>query len=153
ALAAAVSLIAGLALAAFLVAWLAPPAQPDVSKYKFTSIARDEAQEIEPEWSPDSKSIAYVMPVHGLDQIFTRVVGSGDAAQLTHCTRACTRPFWSADGSTIYYTSENATWAIAASGGTPEKVLDGYMAALHPDGKTIVDFHDGKGWVGSLKNG
>lgn len=68
AIAAAASLIAVFALAA----WLAPPAQPDLSKYSFAPITREEAPEVNPKWAPDGKSIGYNAFLHGVEQVFTK---------------------------------------------------------------------------------
>ena len=56
-------LAAALALGAGLAAQLIRPAPADLSGYKFTRIARDEATERSPTWSPDGKSIAYTLDV------------------------------------------------------------------------------------------
>jgi Tol biopolymer transport system component/tRNA A-37 threonylcarbamoyl transferase component Bud32 len=144
----AASLIGGLAIAT----WLAPPAQPDLSKYKFTPIARDEAGETKPTWSPDGKSIAYDVLLHGVIQVFTKVVGSKETVQLTHCVTNCRVGFWSHDGAAVYYISEeNALWSVPASGGPPERVLDNASGAmLHPDGHTLLFWREGKLWAASL---
>ena len=145
---------AGLVLGAGLAALLIQPAPADFSAYKFTPISRDEATERFPRWSPDGKSIAYTADIHGMDQVFTKAVGSRDTTQLTHAKDSCTYPFWSPDGSTVYYESHGDLWAVGASGGTPELVREQAGAvALHPDGRTLVFSRDGKMWAGELKGG
>jgi serine/threonine protein kinase len=147
AIATAVCLIAALALAI----WLTPPAQPNLSKYIFTPIAREEAPEVNPKWSPDGKSIAYNAIIHGIGQIFTKVVGAAEAVQVTHCPDYCSLRFWSPDGAAVYYLSGNNLWSVAVSGGTPELALENVSAVcLHPDGHTLIFVRDGKGWIGSL---
>ncbi len=143
----AACLIIGAALALLLL----PPQQNDISKYTFTPIARDEKMEIEPNWSPDGKSIAYIVVIHGIRQVFTKTIGGPDAAQLTKSAKSCAWPFWSPDGSTIYYTTTKGLWAVGASGGTPELVLENVASAtIHPDGKTFAFLRDGRLWVGPL---
>jgi eukaryotic-like serine/threonine-protein kinase len=145
---AAACLIAGAALALILL----PAPQTDVSAYKFTPLARDERMEISPDWSPDGKSIAYSVIIHGVGQMFTKTIGSPGAAQLTKSADSCTWPFWSTDGSTIYYTTTKGLWAIGAAGGTPELVLEKVLSATnHPDGRTFAFIRDGKLWAGRLK--
>jgi eukaryotic-like serine/threonine-protein kinase len=145
---AAAGLVAGLAVAALLT----HPAQADLSAYKFTPISREEATEMYPAWSPDGKSIAYNAIIRGVLQVFTKAVGSPDAAQLTHATNDCAGPFWSPDGTAIYYGYRGGLWAVGASGGTPELVKDNAEAAtLHPDGKTLVFRRGSKAWIGTLK--
>ncbi len=149
-LAVAVSLAAGIALAA----WLNPSRQADLSKYKFTPIARDEATELHPAWSPDGNSIAYLANVHGIAQVFTRVVGSTETAQLTHSAKSCDQPFWSPDGAAIYFTSDHDLWAVASSGGAPQRLLDKVSGpTLHPGGNTVLFQRDGRLWIASLKGG
>jgi Tol biopolymer transport system component/tRNA A-37 threonylcarbamoyl transferase component Bud32 len=126
----------------------------DLSTYKLTPLAREEIPEQNPDWSPDGKSIAYEAVVHGVVQVFTRVAGGTENAQLTHCDRDCTHPFWSPDGTTVYYSLNGDLWSVPASGGRPERALENATkSALHPDGKTIVFPRDGKLWLGSLAGG
>ena len=143
-------LVTGAALTRFLGP---PPATgPDLSAYRFTAIAHDAAEERAPKWSPDGKSIVYTARVHGIMQVFTKVVGSPDAAQLTKTEEDCTLPFWSPDGATIYYVSRRSLQSVPASAGTPQSVLEGVdSAALHPDGATLAFERLGKIWLGSLK--
>jgi serine/threonine protein kinase len=135
-------LAAGLAVGAALVVFLTSKPKemgPNLSSYKFTPISRDEATESQPTWSPDGKSIVYLAIIHGVQQVFTRVLGSLEAAQLTKGEKQAINPHWSPDGSTIYYESNNGIWAVAAAGGTPELVFDHATGfALHPDGKTFI---------------
>ena len=143
-------------LGAGLAALLIRPAPADLSAYKFTPIARAEAMELFPAWSPDGKSIAYTAQINGINQIFTKTLGAldVDAAQLTHASASCDQPFWLPDSAIIYYSSRGDLWAVPASGGTPELIMDNAAApALHPDGKTLVFQRDGNTWVGSLRGG
>jgi serine/threonine-protein kinase len=145
---------AGLALGLGLAALLIRPPGADFSAYKFKSIARDEATERYPKWSPDGKSIAYTAEIHGVYQIFMKGIDSSDTAQLTHAADSCTQPFWSPDGATIYYISHGDLWSVGASGGTPELAMENASsAALHPDGKTVAFLRDGKLWAGPLRGG
>ena len=81
-------------LGAGLAALLIRPAPADLSAYKFTPIARAEAMELFPAWSPDGKSIAYTAQINGINQIFTKTLGAldVDAAQLTHASASCDQP-------------------------------------------------------------
>jgi serine/threonine protein kinase/Tol biopolymer transport system component len=146
--------LAGLLLGAGLAALAIHPAATDLSAYRFTPISRDEASEMYPVWSPDGKSIAYLADIHGIYHVFVKAVGSADTTQLTHGKDNCESLFWSPDGGTIYYASHGNLWAVGASGGTPEVVMEkaGSMA-LHPDGKTLVFNRQGKMWAGEVKGG
>jgi eukaryotic-like serine/threonine-protein kinase len=124
---------AGLVLGAVLAAPLVQPAPADFSEYKFTALSRDEATERFPRWSPDGKSIVYTANVHGIDQLFTKAVGSRDTTQLTHAKDTCAFPSWSPDGSIVHYESNGNLWAVSASGGNPEVVKENVgAAALFP---------------------
>jgi hypothetical protein len=132
---------------------LRQPAGADLARYKFTPIAQADAEERAPSWSPDGTSIAYTTRVHGILQVFTRVVGS-NAAQLTRAGQDCSSPFWSPDGSTVYYISGRKLWSVPASGGAAQTVLDAVdAAALHRDGNTLAFQRDRRVWIGSLRGG
>jgi Tol biopolymer transport system component len=155
ALSAAVSLVGGGALAV----WLTPPPQAP-SHFKFIRIAGGEdlppmeQAPGSPAWSPDGKRIAYLARVHGVIQVFTTVIGSPAATQLTHSAKSCSSPIWSPDGATIYYLTEGGLWRTADSGGAPERVIDKVTAAiLHPDGNTVLFQRGGKMWVTPLSGG
>ena len=131
---------------------LLPAPGPDISSYSFTPLSRQDATERWPVWSPDGNSIAFLTSVHGILQVFTKSIDRTDAAQLTRSTSDCGIPFWAPDGSTIYYVSRGSLWAVPASGGTPELVLDKTgNATIHPDGTTLAFVRGGKLWVTSLK--
>ena len=150
-----VGLAAGLvALGAGMADLFIRPAPADLSAYKFTAISRDEATERYPAWSPDGKTIAYTANIHGTYQVFTKALGASDTAQLTHATASCAAPAWSPDGATIYYSSGGGLWAVGASGGASELVMEkAARSALDPDGKTLVFLRGGKTWIAPLKGG
>jgi len=147
---AAAGLIAGL-IGALL--WI-PPSNPDFSAYKFTPISHEGMENRFPVWSPDGKRIAYISRIRGIEQVFTRSVGSSDAAQLTKATADCLDPLWSGDGAAVYYISGGNLWSVAASGGAAQLVLEhADFATIHPDGKTLLFARGGKLWVTSLHGG
>ena len=57
-----------------------------------------------PAWSPDGKTLAYVAPVDGILQVFTRSEGSLPY-QVTRTRFDASNPFWSPDGARIYFHS------------------------------------------------
>jgi len=76
------------------------------------------------EWSPTADAIAYQRP----DSLFVRDFEQ-DSVRLVTNISGYARIRWSKDGSRIYYidqASERAArlWAVNASGGTPEPLLD-----------------------------
>jgi eukaryotic-like serine/threonine-protein kinase len=148
--------VACLAAGSVLTLFLSPPpvAAPDLSAYKFTALARAEAEEDSPQWAPDGKSIAYTRRIHGVMQVFTQLAGTPDAVQLTKAEQNCSSPFWSPDGASVYYLSGGSLWSVSAAGGGSQKVYEGVTAAtLHPDGKTLAFDRGRKLWIGSLKGG
>jgi Tol biopolymer transport system component/predicted Ser/Thr protein kinase len=143
--------VAGLAAGGLLTLALLPPAPPDLAAFTFTPISRQDATEVSPAWAPDGKSLAFITVVHGVGQVFTKALGSPDAAQITHGSTDCRAPFWSPDGATIYYTSDEGLWSMPASGGTPSLVLEhADEATMGPDGKTVAFVRGGMLWVGGL---
>ncbi len=122
----------------------------DLSGLTFRPIATESVQEDDPSWAPDGASIAYVATVDGLSQIFTRAIGSTDAAQITRGTTGAFNPSWSPDGSAIYFNSAGGLWVVGSAGGAPDRVFErAGRYALHPDGRTIVFQRQGGLWVGT----
>jgi serine/threonine protein kinase len=104
---------------------------------------------------PDRPLFPHFFPGNrGIYQLFTRTLGSTSSAQLTHLKSPCIFPFWSPDGSTIYVTSVNDTWAVPASGGEPQMVLkNGRIGTVHPDGRTFSFVRNNRLWIGPLAEG
>jgi Tol biopolymer transport system component len=148
-------LLGGTAAAIWFTSQEAPATATDLSKYTFSPVTLDATREIAPVWAPDGKSIAYIVDDNGAFQVFTRAIGSFESVQITRSAAGGTNPFWSPDGSLIYFMSRGANplqaavWAIRSTGGTPEIVFDpAESAAAHPDGKTLVFVREGKFWTG-----
>jgi Tol biopolymer transport system component len=147
-------LAAAVTAAMFILPRPAPPGV-DLSRYRFAPISLDTPTERNPAWSPDGRTLAYIANIGGIDQVMTRIVGSSDSAQLTRRSRPAARPFWSPDGSTIYFIGSSegpdprpGVWAIGATGGIPEFVIQGGQAAMHPDGRTLAIGRAGRVYVG-----
>jgi Tol biopolymer transport system component len=119
-----------------------PSSGGDMSSYTFTQMAADDAQEFAPAWSPDGKSFVYLANINGVDQVFSRTLGSPQAAQITRGDAPAANPRWSRDGSSIYFTSAGSLWTVASAGGTPDRLLEGPRGgyAVHPDGNVILYF-------------
>ncbi len=146
--------LACLAAGIIVTMLLTPPSGPDLSRYKITRIAPGETEERNPAWSPDGNSIAYSARVQGIEQIFTRAVGSHDAAQLTRSAKDCISPVWYPDGESLLYLADQDLWRVPASGGPGQLVLEHVdAAAIHPDGKTLAFARDGKLWTAALRGG
>jgi Tol biopolymer transport system component len=132
----------------FIAAWLfAPQNGPDPASYRFTPVQTSGA---DASWSPDGKSIAYAADVNGVSQIFTRSLERLVPVQLTNTKTNCMQPFWSPDGTRIYYTgwreqrnSLSDLWIVSVAGGSPVLVQKGVVASsISPDGKTLLSLRN-----------
>jgi Tol biopolymer transport system component len=136
---------AAMAAAGLLVAVTNRGADAGVDRYRYTPFATDAGYQGAPSWSPDGKTLAYVADVDGVLQVFQKRIGSPSRTQVTHTRFHCYDPFWSADGTRLYYLSlardRDGLWSISAAGGEPEIVMEDVVSAsLSPDGKTLVFF-------------
>jgi Tol biopolymer transport system component len=77
-----------------------------------------------------------------VEQLFVRSLAAPSAEQLTRTNQDVMEPYWSADGSRIYYTSKDENkkfglWSIGVAGGAPELVFENAGGGdVSPDGKT-----------------
>ena len=135
-----VALIAGFLAAAALI----PRNLSHAKAYRFTPLAVNPEAENFATWSPDGKSVAYIVEVDGVQQLFVRSLDAPAAEQLTHANHDVLEPYWSADGSRIYYTSKDerqahALLAISIAGGSPELIFHGAAGGdVSPDGKAMM---------------
>jgi hypothetical protein len=130
---------------ALLALWATPkPSRP--APFRYIPFATEAADEWQPAWSPDGTTLAYVVSVNDVYQVFTKGLGSSQAAQITRSQAACYSPLWSPDGSRIYYWSQGSLWSVGAAGGAPQVAIQdvarqqGPPAAISKDGKTFVFF-------------
>jgi Tol biopolymer transport system component len=145
--AAAFIAIAAAALGALVVfGWdVASIAGPDLSSYRLTPFATDAGYQASPAWSPDGRTLAFVADVGGVLQVFTRALASPMRSQVTHGRFDSRDPFWSPDGTRLYYISlardRDGLWSVSAVGGEPELVMeDVARASMSPDGQTLAFF-------------
>ncbi len=138
---AAAALVAGLTIGFGIAAlWLEAP----LATARYVPFATEAGIQTMPAWSPGGDRIAYSGEVDGIFQIFVRKIGSPAPTQITRQEASCFRPFWSPDGSRIYYIvsrgeTDASLWSSAVAGGAAEKVLDGVdHATISPDGKTLA---------------
>ena len=125
-------LAAGFLIAAFVPI---PPTGPGHA----TPFATEQEIQSMPAWSRQGDRIAYSASVNGIFQIFSKQLGSSTPTQITRQDTSCFYPFWSADGTHIFYHSDENLWSISVAGGQPEKILDGVLnTQLSPDGRTLA---------------
>ena len=145
-------LVAGVAI---LVVGRARTEGTDLSAYRFTPLATSPAYEGSPTFSPDGRTVVYIAEVSGILQIFTRSLDATQGVQLTHALQDCAGPFWSPDGSEIYFISvageHDALWVVGAAGGTARVFMENVTsAALSPDGKTLAFVRERREPAGSV---
>jgi Tol biopolymer transport system component len=148
------ALLVGVAVASGFLArgYLARPAATGLDGYRYSPLATAEGYEGQASWSADGRSVAYVADTDGVLQVYTRSLDSSMAARITRSLSDCQDPFWSPDGTRLYYTSLAGSslglWSVGATGGTPQVVLRNVAAAaLSPDGQRLAllreDAHQG----------
>jgi serine/threonine protein kinase len=106
-----------------------------------------------PTWSPDCREVAFHSDRSGNRDIWVVPVEPGPARQLTHRKENELDPRWSPDGRTIVFSS-GQTWAIAAEGGEPNRLIDDGDRPddWSPDGQWILyrNASDGRRWRWSV---
>jgi serine/threonine protein kinase/Tol biopolymer transport system component len=84
--------------------------------------------------SPDGHAVAFVSPVGGVAQVFLILTAGGEPLQLTNDEGDKDLDNFSPDGKEIYYEiSFREVWAVPTLGGTPRRVVSGFLAVPSPD--------------------
>jgi eukaryotic-like serine/threonine-protein kinase len=137
----------GLVLLAAAAAAVVPSGGIDMSASRYTPLVTDARFQGAPAWSPDGNTLAYVSTVDGILQVFSRSEASSGSHQLTRSRFDAHNPFWSPDGTRIYFhrlaLDRESLWSISAAGGPEELVLENAIeAAISPDGRTLAFFRE-----------
>jgi eukaryotic-like serine/threonine-protein kinase len=142
------AVIFGALAVVFSVLWFTRPRALDLSRYRYTPFATDAEPEINPSWSPDGKSIAYLKRLGREYQIMLRALDTPVPVQLTKMPEGVhddsgDRPIWSPDGNRIYFIAgrPGTLWSVGVAGGEPQEVFSSTplaAASLSGDGKTLA---------------
>jgi serine/threonine protein kinase/Tol biopolymer transport system component len=90
--------------------------------------------------SPDGRTIAFVSPVGGYDQVFVMLTSGGDPLQLTKDEGNKAVLSFSSDGTQIYFgqtLGEPDIWSIPTLGGTPQHLASGTYVTPSADGQYL----------------
>jgi Tol biopolymer transport system component len=135
---------AAIALAAIVAAGWAISARrsdPGVVPLRFELVSTFPGSHSQSTFSPDGKSIAFVMDDEtATPQVWTKTLAGGDPVQRTRDSRGAHRPRWSPRGDAIVYDIPGqGIWSIPPAGGAARRlIVDGYNPNFSPDGQRIV---------------
>ena len=90
--------------------------------------------------SPDGRTIAFISPVDGYDQMFVMLTSGGEPLQLTRDEGNKDVVGFSYDGTEIYFTQtlgEFEIWSIPTLGGNAKHLASGTWVASSPDGQFL----------------
>jgi len=109
--------------------------------------------DLNPSWSPDGRSIAFVSDRAGKADVWVMELASGSAQKVTDTERPANMPVWSPDGSRIAYITDvgNSIFisgeihvldlATGQSHAVSEAIFGPSAPAWSPDGSTIAVYH------------
>ena len=123
------------------------PQLTDMSRYRVRPFAAEDEPERFPSWSPDGKSIAYVVQRKTDHELTTKSLDGSPPVVLARSTgdQAMFSLSWAPDSSKLYYIQATGplfgrVLFVAHAGGEPQQVIAGlaFAAALSPDGHTLA---------------
>jgi hypothetical protein len=92
----------------------------DIQNARTDRITSDAAEDLNPRWSPDGKTIAFDSVRDGAANLYQRAVGVvGEDTLLLKTDSAKTLADWSRDGKYLVYTADNDIWALPLSDRKP----------------------------------
>jgi serine/threonine protein kinase len=115
---------------------------------KITKISSWNKTIASPAISPDGRTIAFVSPVDGYDQVFVMLTSGGEPLQLTKDEGNKGVRGFSSDGTEIYFAQnlgEHEIWSIPTLGGNAKHLVSGSFVVSSPDGQSLfVEKDDGQ---------
>lgn len=140
-------LLGGLAAGALVTGvaiWGLRPAPAAPPMMRFSAVTNFTGMDVQPSFSPDGRSIAFVSNRGGQLDIWVGLITGGSPVRITDDPNLKGRPHWSPDGSKILYSRLNESglwdiWSVPSLGGTPRKFLTNAMDAVwSPDGSSLA---------------
>jgi dipeptidyl aminopeptidase/acylaminoacyl peptidase len=110
-------------------------------------------------WSPDGSRIAFLWDRAGTQNLYLVDPVTGAPEALTAYTSGLMgEPFWSVDGSTLYFEREGDLWSVPAQKGKTPKSIFGTVGPEteirpSPDGTKVAFLRLGDVWVRDLAGG
>lgn len=131
--------------------WTAPPGGGDARL-----LVSHPANESQPVYSPDGRSMAFVSDRTGGGDIYLLTLATGDLKRITYADGNELLDAWSRDGEWLYYSSSaqeiagNDIYRVRVTGGMPmpvsaDRFTNEFAAAPSPDGQAIVFSARGNG--------
>lgn len=133
----------------------------DILSGRRQAVASFKGSNSAPNWSPDGKQLVVTLTLSGISQLYVIAAdGSGSPRRLTHSSGIDTEGVFSADGQSVYFTSDRGggpqIYRVAVDGGSAQRVTFSgdynVSPSISPDGKTLayVTRRDGRYRVASL---
>ena len=101
-----------------------------------TRLTQQDASDLSPAWSPDSKSIAFVTFRHGSAEIYTTLLDGSEPIRLTYNVSDDLDPEWSPDGKRIAFVSQvygpGEIVVMDANGDNQRRLTTGNAAGRSP---------------------
>jgi Tol biopolymer transport system component len=111
---------------------------------RFSAITNFAGVEVQPAFSRDGRSVAFVLDRGGQYDIHVGLLSGGSLVRVTNDPNVEARPRWSPDGSKLLYARLNESglwdiWAVPALGGVARKLVDNAAdPAWSPDDRSIA---------------
>ncbi|HXV65418.1 MAG TPA: LpqB family beta-propeller domain-containing protein [Vicinamibacteria bacterium] len=112
-----------------------------------------------PAWSPDGSHVAFVWDRAGVQNLFVvDAVGGWPQARTAYRDGVVGAPFWSADGSVVYFERDGELYEVPRAGAVLPQAVFGTEAResdvrLSPDGRQVAFVRLGDVWIRNLESG